>query len=58
MRSTEAAIFSSHAITFGKHEGTAIRDIPSNYLEWLDETNRDKFRSDLTRYLRSGHGED
>jgi hypothetical protein len=58
MCDTEAAIFEMSRIKFGMHEGEFICDIPRDYLEWQEDHRRtDKFWNDLTRYLRSGHGE-
>lgn len=38
-------------MAFGKHKGEKVRDVPIDYLLWLDETN--EFGRQLTRYLGS-----
>ena len=36
---------------FGKHEGTQVKNVPLDYLIWLDE--QPDFRRELKRYLKS-----
>lgn len=36
-------------IKFGKHQGALVKDVPIEYLSWLDDQN--EFARDLHRYL-------
>ena len=49
MSDQEAKRFERSTMTFGKHEGEQIKDVPMSYLLWIDG---DEFRADLRRYLR------
>lgn len=52
MSDDEARKWERHTfMTFGAHKGKAIKDVPLEYLLWLDE---DDFRRDLHDYLASG----
>jgi hypothetical protein len=52
------SLFSDEQMTFGKHRGTKIKDLPLPYLKWLIVTVRDrvaaeKFALELGRREKS-----
>ena len=49
MSDQEAKRFERSIVSFGKHKGKAIKDVPLDYLLWVDG---DEFRGDLRRYLK------
>jgi len=51
MTTVEAATFAEEILRFGKYTGCRVRDVPLDYLVWLEE-QPDDFRKSLNRYLR------
>ena len=52
MTDAEAKAFGREIMSFGKHKGDKLRDIPLEYLAWLADQAR--FHIDVMRYFRSG----
>lgn len=52
MTEEEARGFGRIRMTFGKHEGVEIRNVPLDYLEWLVDQHS-SFRTNLKRYLKA-----
>jgi uncharacterized protein (DUF3820 family) len=46
----EAREWERRTLEFGKHQGEFVKDVPLEYLLWIDG---DKFRGELKRYLAS-----
>jgi hypothetical protein len=51
MTQAEAEQYGSRPITFGKHAGLPIKDVPLDYLQWLADA-----QNELCAYLRSDVG--
>jgi hypothetical protein len=52
------SLFSDEKMTFGKHRGTKINDLPLSYLKWLivtvkDRVSAEKFALELGRREKS-----
>lgn len=51
MTTTEAKVFETEKLQFGKHSGEFIGDIPMSYLNWLADNNRP-----MIKYVDSQRG--
>ncbi len=52
MNTTQAKAFEQTAVTFGKHNGERVGDVPMDYWDFI---LADTFSHDLRRYMRSDH---
>lgn len=52
MSDLQAKAFGASLMTFGKHAGTRIDQVPLEYLLWLADAP-DEWKADLRRYLKS-----
>jgi len=52
MSDAEAKDFGARLMTFGKHQGDHVRDVPVSDLDWVNE---DEWRAELRRYLASDY---
>lgn len=42
-------------MAFGKYSGVLVRDVPTDYLCWLVDANKNDFNQQLAEYVKTSH---